>query len=167
VGPYSYAEVGATRDGELPPGYQHLRYRTRIGDAAVLGAAAEAVLTFAPQRAVGVLVDAAGPRAAEGLVVTSRLGVGPLRIAAPCRVVWAEDTPTRAGFGYGTLPGHPVRGEESFVVDLRDGAVWFTMLSFSRPDRWFTRAGGPLVPGFQHAYARLLGRTLRRLVAGR
>lgn len=167
MGLYSYAEVGATRQDSLPPSYRHLRYRSRIGDAAVFRAAAEAVLTFAPQRAAGVLIEAAGPRAVEGLIVTSRLGAGPLRIPAPCRVVWAEDTPTRAGFGYGTLPGHPVRGEEAFVVEVAEGAVWFSMRAFSRPDRWFTIAAGPLVPAFQHTYARLLAHTLRRLVARR
>lgn len=162
---FSYAEVGATRDDVLPRGYNHLRYRTRVGDAQVMAAAAEAVLTFAPQRAAGVRVDAAGPRAVEGLAVTSRLGVGPLRVAAPCLVVWVEDGERRAGFAYGTVAGHPERGEESFVVELDGDGVWFTMTAFSRPDRWYTKAGGPLVVGFQHAYARLLGRTLRRLLA--
>ncbi len=167
MGPYTYPEVGATRQDSLPPGYRHLRHRARIGDAAVVRDAAEAVLSFAPQRAAGVLIEAAGPRAAEGLVVTSRLGAGPLRIPAPCRVVWTEDTPTRAGFGYGTLPGHPVRGEEAFLVEVTEDAVWFTMRAFSRPDRWFTTAAGPLVPAFQHTYARLLTHTLRKLVARR
>lgn len=160
---FSYAEVGATRDDTLPRGYNHLRYRTRIGDAAVMPAAAEAVLTFAPQRAVGVRITADGPRAVEGLAVTSGLGLGSLRIAAPCRVVWVEDGPQRAGFGYGTLAGHPESGEESFLVELVDGSVWYSVIAFSRPARWYTRAAGPIVIGFQHAYARLLGRALRRL----
>ncbi|GAB4059197.1 DUF1990 family protein [Catellatospora paridis] len=162
---FSYAEVGATRAGELPRGYHHLRYRTRIGDASVMAAAADAVLTFAPQRAVGVRITAAGPRAVEGLAVTSGLGVGSLRIAAPCLVVWVEDGPQRAGFGYGTLAGHPESGEEAFLVELVDGAVWYSVIAFSRPARWYTRAAGPIVVGFQHTYARLLGRALRRLAA--
>ncbi|WP_144122745.1 DUF1990 family protein [Catellatospora sichuanensis] len=161
---FSYAEVGATRDDVLPRGYHHLRYRARIGDASAMAAATDAVLTFAPQRAAGVRIDAAGPRAVEGLAVTSGLGIGSLRIAAPCLVVWVEEGPRRAGFGYGTLAGHPECGEESFVVELVDGQVWFTMTAFSRPARWYTRAAGPLVVGFQHAYARMLGRALRRLV---
>jgi len=72
------------------------------------------------------------------------------------------------GFGYGTLPGHPARGEESFVVH-RDaaGEVWFTVTSFSRPARWFMAALGPVAPVLQGTYARLLGRTLRRLTRPR
>ncbi|WP_155371263.1 DUF1990 family protein [Catellatospora vulcania] len=164
---FSYAEVGATRDGDLPRGYHHLRYRTRIGDASVMAAAAEAVLTFAPQRAVGVRITADGPRAVEGLAVTSGLGAGSLRIPAPCLVVWVEDGPQRAGFAYGTLPGHPESGEEAFLVELINGSVWYSVIAFSRPARWYTRAAGPIVIAFQHAYARLLARALRRLVLPR
>jgi uncharacterized protein (UPF0548 family) len=162
---FSYAEVGATRDDVLPRGYNHLRYRTRIGDASAMAAAAEAVLTFAPQRAAGVRIEAEGPRAVEGMAVTSLLGLGPLRIAAPCLVVWVEDAPQRAGFAYGTVDGHPECGEESFVVAVAGDAVWFEMTAFSRPALWYTRLGGPVAVGFQHAYARVLSRALRRIVA--
>ncbi|NEE19531.1 DUF1990 domain-containing protein, partial [Streptomyces sp. SID7499] len=95
------------------------------------------------------------------------LGLGPLRFTAPCEVIWtAYGEDGRTGFGYGTLAGHPERGEECFVVDLADdGTVWFTVLAFSRPASWYTRLAGPLVPPVQHWYARRLGRTLRRIVA--
>jgi uncharacterized protein (UPF0548 family) len=57
----------------------------------------------------------------------------------PTRVVYVIDEPDRKGFAYGTLPGHPERGEESFVVERRpDESVWLTIRSFSRPsNRWF------------------------------
>jgi uncharacterized protein (UPF0548 family) len=161
----TYPEVGATRDGTLPAGYRHLRRSTRLGSVD-LATAGEAVLTFRMHRATGVRVDASAERAAPGVEVVMRLGIGPLRTVAPCRVVWAVSGPDRAGFGYGTLPGHPVRGEESFVVH-RDatGEVWFTVTSFSRPARWFMAAAGPLAPLAQSAYARVLGWTLRRVCA--
>jgi uncharacterized protein (UPF0548 family) len=160
----TYPEVGATQDGPLPPGYRHLRRVTRIGPVDV-AAAAELLLTFRMHRATGVRVDATAPRAAVGVEVTSRLGVGPLRIPAPCRVVWvSSNVDSPMGFGYGTLPGHPARGEESFVVH-RDahGEVWLTVTSFSQPAIWYMAAAGPVAPMLQAAYARLLGLTLRRL----
>ncbi|MFE0427269.1 DUF1990 family protein, partial [Streptomyces sp. NPDC058953] len=53
-----------------------------------------------------------------------------------------------------------------FVVDKRDvGSVWFTVMAFSRPARPLVRLAGPLVPPVQRAYARRLGRTVRRLAA--
>lgn len=162
----TYPEAGATRPGRpLPAGYRHLRYRTRIGEgAAVLASAARTLLTWRMHEAMGVRLRASAPRAAAGVTVRARPGLGPLRLTAPCRVVWAMDTPNRAGFGYGTLPGHPFAGEEAFVVTLdTDNGVWFEVVAFSRPARWYTRLAGPVAPLLQHAYAHHCGRTLRRL----
>lgn len=56
----------------------------------------------------------------------------PARI--PARVVYVIDEPDRKGFAYGTLPGHPERGEEAFVVERRaDDSVWLVIRAFSRP----------------------------------
>ncbi|WP_370082050.1 DUF1990 family protein [Streptacidiphilus sp. MAP12-16] len=165
---FSYPEVGATREpGPLPSGYTHLRHRTRLGDgAAAFVAAAEAVLTWRMHRAAGVGLTAEAERAAPGVRVRVVLGLGPLGVTAPCAVVWTVEEPSRAGFGYGTLRGHPECGEESFLVELADDAsVWFTVTAFSRPARWYTRAAGPLVPLFQRLYARRCGQVLRRLAA--
>jgi uncharacterized protein (UPF0548 family) len=160
--PLTYAEVGGTRDDPLPAGYRHLRYRTRLGRGG-FDVAAEAVLTFAMHRA-GERVTASAPRAAAGVAVTSRIWVGPVRLTAPCQVVWAEDGPDRAGFGYGTLAGHPARGEESFVVTRETGdEVWFTVTAFSGPGRWYMAAAGPVAPLIQAWFARRRARALRRL----
>jgi uncharacterized protein (UPF0548 family) len=157
VSQLTYAPIGATRDGQLPPGYRHLHYRLLLGSGADLQRrAGEAVVTFGMHRATGARVDASGARAAPGVRVTVRLG--PLR--APCEVVWASPT----GFGYGTLTGHPAAGEEAFqVVRDEQDRVWFTVTAFSRPAGRLMRLGGPVAVLFQHAYARLCGRALRRL----
>lgn len=161
----TYAEVGVTRGGELPPGYRHLRYRTRLGDVD-LRFAGDLVLDWRLHRAAGVRIEASAPRAAEGVTVVSGLGVGRLRLPAPCRVVWAVRDEHRAGFGYGTLPGHPARGEEAFLVERDDrGDVWFGVTAFSRPAGWLMGAAGPFAVAFQHLYVRHLGHTLRRLTA--
>jgi uncharacterized protein (UPF0548 family) len=65
-----------------------------------------------------------------------RLGIpfGPFRVRAPARVVYVVDELTRKGFAYGTLPGHPESGEESFIVEqTADGSVWLEISAFSRP----------------------------------
>ena len=164
---FSYPEVGATRDGgaELPAGYAHLRHRTRVGSGpAAFAAAGEAVLTWRMHRAAGVRVTGSA-RAEAGARVLVRLGPGPLALTAPCEVVWTVAEQRRAGFAYGTLPGHPECGEESFAVEQDDdGEVWFAVVAFSRPARWFTRAAGPLVPVFQRLYVRRCGSVLRGIV---
>ncbi len=54
--------------------------------------------------------------------------LGPVWVHAPCRVVRVVDALGRRRFAYGTLAGHPERGEEAFVVELDDtGAVWLAV----------------------------------------
>jgi uncharacterized protein (UPF0548 family) len=87
-------------------------------------------------------------------------------LTVPCEVVYTVHEPARAGFGYGTLPGHLERGEEAFLVERdADDRVWFQVVAFSRPAHWTAVLSGPLAVLAQHGYARLLGRALRR-VAG-
>ena len=77
------------------------------------------------------------------------------------------DTDSRAGFAYGTLPGHPARGEESFVVTRDQDGVSFAVTSFSVPARWYMAALGPVAPLLQAFYARQRVRALRRLLTSR
>ncbi|MEU6095973.1 DUF1990 domain-containing protein [Streptomyces sp. NPDC047079] len=161
---FTYEDVGATRDGHCPAGFRPLHVRARIGEGEeVFRRASEALLTWELHRAMGVGVSAGADRAAPGVDVTLTLaGV----IKAPCRVVWAVEEHRRAGWAYGTLEGHPESGEEAFVVDRTgDGTVWLTVTAFSRPVKWYTRAGGPAARGFQHVYARRCGAVLRKLCA--
>lgn len=182
---FTYPEVGATRDGgPLPGGYHHLREETVVGSgAADFRAAADALLDWRMHRALGVRIDATAERAAPGVDVT--VGLGPVK--APCRVIWTEPVrpatdrsphdsggeprdsgPVHAGWAYGTLTGHPERGEEAFLVTLApDGQVTLTVTAFSLPGAWYARAAGPLTRLLQRAYARRCGAVLRRLTAGR
>jgi uncharacterized protein (UPF0548 family) len=163
--PFTYDEVGATRRQRLPAGYRHLIYTTSVATGpAGFRAAADALLTWRMQPAAGVAVTASAPRAAPGVTVTSRLRLGPLTITAPCRVVWTHDEPDRAGFAYGTLPGHPATGEEAFLLTTDEtGTVWLTVRAFSRPAGLLMRLAGPLAPLFQRRYAHRCASALRRL----
>ncbi|MEV7419630.1 DUF1990 domain-containing protein [Streptomyces sp. NPDC089919] len=164
----SYPERAATLHRPLPAGYNHLHHRTRIGTGrAAFERAGTAVTTFAMHRAAGLRVRAAGPRAEPGIRLGNALGVGRFEISVPCEVVWTAYESDLTGFAYGTRPGHPEQGEESFLVELdAQGAVWFTVTAFSRPATWYTRLAGPLVPFLQMRFARLCGRRLRRIAAG-
>ncbi|MFV2084874.1 DUF1990 family protein [Micromonospora sp. LOL_021] len=157
-------QAGSVRQAgpPLPAGYRHLRSRSRLRPGS-FPAAAEAVLTWRMHRAAGARVTASAPRAEAGVLVTVGLGVGPLRIAAPCAVVWAVDEPDLAGFAYGTLPGHPASGEEAFLVHRDGDRVWLSVVAFSRPVAPIMRLAGPLGALAQRAYAHRLGSALRRL----
>lgn len=140
----TYAEVGAT-SGTLPPGYHHLDVRRVVGQGQDWFAVAAArVLTFQVQRRAGLSVDTTRP-VALGLRVVLTMRVGPVPVRAPVEVVVVTVEPDRVGFAYGTLAGHPERGEERFEVALRDdGAVEARIRAFSRPGRWFTHLAGPV-----------------------
>ncbi|MFI5895902.1 DUF1990 family protein [Actinoplanes sp. NPDC051513] len=157
----TYSPVGGTRTGLRPPGFRHLSYRVFLGSGEDLYLrAAEAVLSFAMHRATGASVAVTAPVAVPGAHVT--VGFGPLH--APCEVIWTEKSGQKSGFAYGTLHGHPAAGEEAFVVTLEPhDRVWFTVTAYSRPAGLLMRLGGPFAIVFQHAYARLCGRALKRL----
>lgn len=141
--PFTYSEVGATR-GTAPGDAHAVRAERVVGRGPEdFAAVRDAILGYGMQRGAGLRVRASTPAAAVGtvLVMTTPL-FGPIRI--PCRVVYVLDEPDRAGFAYGTLPGHPESGEELFSVELRpDGAVVAVVAAFSRPGRWYSRLGSP------------------------
>ena len=94
-----------------------------------------------------------------GDVARLRMGFWPRRI--PARVVYVVDEPRRRGFAYGTLPGHPERGEESFVVErLADDSVWLVIRAFSRPSGPLVWIGYPVARLLQAVYTARYERAL-------
>jgi len=160
---FTYAEVGATRHEPLPAHYNHLRYRVQIGQGAdTFRRAGQAVLTFAMHRAAGAKIRTEAWRAEPGTRLTVTLGP----FTVPCEVIYVYEEPGRAGFGYGTLPGHQENGEEAFLVEHdTEDRVWLRVTAFSRPARWPTILAGPAAVLVQQLFARRLGRALRRLSA--
>ncbi len=76
-------------------------------------------------------------------VVMPLLGI--FGVSAICEVVAVVAVGDSIGFAYGSLPKHPMTGEESFVLSLQDnGDVVMTVRSVSRPAAWFTKLGAPL-----------------------
>ncbi|MEV0292943.1 DUF1990 domain-containing protein [Nocardia sp. NPDC050710] len=151
----TYTEVGAT-NGELPEGYHRFRLRRRIGHGrALFDRAGAEILAYRMQKGTGIFRNASTPTAEVGTHLTVRLGLGPLAITAPCRVVYVLDDTDRRGFAYGTLSGHPEIGEELFAVeyDPADDSVYGLVTAFSRPGSWYTRLGGPVVRLIQHFIA--------------
>jgi len=154
LGPMPYPNVGATRDAgvlvDAPAGFRARERSVVIGSGAGRWEfARREVLRWGVKTRAGFEVQAAGdplerPSASAMAPVTPgetaevrfRLPLFVLR--EPVRVIWVDDGPQRAGFGYGTLPGHPLVGEEAFIVERDDdGIVRFTVRAFAHPaPRW-------------------------------
>jgi uncharacterized protein (UPF0548 family) len=142
----TYPEVGATRDDPLPGGYGHVFRDVVVGAGpAAFRRVADRLLGWDVHRGAGLTVTGTGDRALPGTVVLLRAAPAFAGLQVPCRVVYTIAEATREGFAYGTLPGHPERGEEAFLVTITGGGdVHFRIHAFSRPAMLPARWGGPL-----------------------
>jgi uncharacterized protein (UPF0548 family) len=158
----TYEEWRATR-GVLPPGYRHVELHVLLGTGVqAFELAGNALMAWQMHRRAGLAVTASSAVVADDAVVVLGLGWGPIGVAAPCRVVYVVDQPRRRGFAYGTLPGHPERGEEAFTVGLDSaGQVWGSIKAFSRPASWLAGASGPIGRWIQTAITARYVRALR------
>jgi uncharacterized protein (UPF0548 family) len=165
----TYPEHGATAGAALPAGYHHVERRFPLGSGrAVFNAAVDAVLGWRMHTGAGLTLLAAPPVAEVGAVVVLRFGPPVVGLLVPCRVVATVDEPGRRGFAYGTLPGHPERGEELFLVEHgADGAVDLRIRAFFRAATRLARAGGPVTLAVQSYVTGRYARALRRLVRAR
>jgi uncharacterized protein (UPF0548 family) len=149
---FTYPEIGATREA-LPPGYHRVTERTVLGKGkGVFDAAGSALMNWSMHRRAGLAVAASAERVDVGVTAVMAVTLGPLGLVLPCRVVWTEDGPDRCGFAYGTLPGHPERGEESFVVQRDGDVVTLCIIAFSAPGNVAVRLAGP-IPRYLQARA--------------
>ena len=144
----NYPGIGGTEHGAAPAGYLRVLEEAFLGNGMeVYQRVAGGILRWELQRRAGLRVRADSPVVVQGARVVSGFGFGPFRLNAPCQVVWVrepslEEVTQSAGFGYGTLPGHPARGEESFEVEINGrGEVFLRIQAFSKPANWFYAAG--------------------------
>ncbi|MBA0045450.1 DUF1990 domain-containing protein [Mycobacterium sp. NPDC050853] len=137
--PLTYEPADATRPGEstwsaTPPTLRRFEQTVTIGHGeAAWQEASQAVLNWGVKRRSGFRVD---PEAAvsEDAEFQITFGWGPLAVREPVRIVAVADTDHRCGFAYGTLPGHPVSGEEAFIVHRNiEGTVFLTLRSLTQP----------------------------------
>lgn len=161
VAPVTYAAVGATRAPDLlsypPAGFRSSEHSARIGHGSQRWQFATAeLMSWGVKRRAGFRVQSVVPAvehdehlfAADGHEVvragdTAIIGIGPVR--EPVRVVYTVEDEREVGFAYGTLPGHPLEGEESFMLERRgDDSVWIVVRALARPSRSW-RALAPLL----------------------
>jgi uncharacterized protein (UPF0548 family) len=184
---FTYTERGATDrpfpqplDGGWPAGYTVMVERHEIvcSDApAAFAALTDGILRWELHRRAGLTMESDAEHAAPDVRVVSGFGVGPFRIKAPCRVLWSRSAQLdatgrvvpgqRSGFGYGTLPGHPVRGEEGFYAELsEDHRLFFICSAYSLPASLLYRLAAPITRLTQRFVLAGYVRAARGLAAG-
>ncbi|MET4542190.1 uncharacterized protein (UPF0548 family) [Arthrobacter bambusae] len=101
------------------------------GDAAWERATGQ-VLRWGVKTASGFSVDSPGPVSLGDRVLVTAHFFG-FRVLEPVEVVAVVKEPDRVGFAYRTLPGHPVSGEEAFIVHRAGDQVSLTIRSLTGP----------------------------------
>lgn len=163
----TYSDVGVTtpalRDWQHPDAGRPFERTVTIGRGdPVWDHAAAAVMRWEVKTRSGFEVTPLrGARNGESYWLS--FGIGPLRVLEPARVVDTVETGERCGFAYGTLEGHPVSGEEAFIVHRVGDEVRLTIRSVTRPGRGAWRLAFPLVLIAQVLFRR---RYLRALLTG-
>ena len=148
-GELTYSEHGATATAtsdEGPPGYHHDQWQVDLGEFTQerFDRLAQALIDWRIQDSSGLAIFPAEP-VRPGLTFALSFRVGVAYVIAAGRIVYVTSEPGRSGFAYGTLPGHPERGEEAFhVARTDDGVVSFQIVAFSRPANLLARLGHPV-----------------------
>ncbi|HYI33989.1 MAG TPA: DUF1990 family protein [Glaciibacter sp.] len=93
--------------------------------------AARDVLRWRVKTASGFTVDSTGP-VARGERVIVKAHLFGLSILEPVEVVAVVEEADRVGFAYRTMPGHPVSGEEAFILHRQGEEVRLTIRSLTR-----------------------------------
>jgi uncharacterized protein (UPF0548 family) len=164
--PLTYPDVTASNADELPVGYAHLLEHTHAGAGRpAFERLAKALLSWELHRTARMVLATSTATVEVGCTVVNAAPFGPLALQAPCRVVAVIDEPGVRGFCYGTLPRHPLTGEERFTVELDDDQrVHLRIRSFSRP-LGVARISPPLARAGQHLINRRYAAAARRLAS--
>src|SRR4051794_30566043 len=114
----TYPEVGATAGDELPAGYRHFSSVHIIGTGEnVFDRSATHVEHFGMQAAVGLQAyPDDGVTDGATFLFTRKLVQSAYSFGV--RIVYVIHTETERGFAYGTLPSHPLAGEEYFGIGI-------------------------------------------------
>lgn len=127
--------------------------------------ASDAVMRWQVKTRSGFRVTRVGKQGAveaEGPVATQECAVirwAPLRETV--RVVRVVGETRRRGFAYGTLPEHPLRGEEAFIVEWRDDdRVELVIRSFSKTNGWAWSLLWPVIAVARRIFLRRYQRAL-------
>lgn len=166
----SYDAVGATRPQDerwlqQPEGYRSFERTVRLGDGdACWERASSALLSWGVKTRSGFTVEPVTSTGTSVVLDDRRwllARVGPVVVREPVQVVAVVQGQDRRGFAYGTLEGHPVSGEEAFIVSRTpDGAVRLTLRSLTRAPRGPWRAAFPVAVVAQRWYRRRYARAL-------
>ena len=166
AGPFSYRELGATRDTP-PAGYNVDHNRIVLGHGPeTFRRAMTAIDEWRMFDMPWLHLLPEKPPIKEGetvAVIVRHLGFWSVNIS---RIVYLIQEDSRYGFAYGTTECHSEQGEERFMVeyDAQTEEVWYDLLAFSKPRAPLARLGYPFSRHLQKRFARSSLAAMKRAV---
>ena len=157
--PFTYREVGATRNEMPPAGYNVDHNRIKLGTGESIYLRAVSAVRNWKQFELGwvTIVPPQTPVEVGSIVAVQAFTFGFWSLSA-ARIVYVIDElmpVKRYGFAYGTLPNHVECGEERFTIEHReDGSVWYDIYAFSHPQHPLVRLGFPVARKLQKRFVR-------------
>lgn len=169
--PFSYKEVGATRDSGAPPDYTVDHNRVRLGTGRdCFARGIEAVRSWKMFDLTWTKIHRANTPIETGETVAILINHFGFRSLNAARIVYVFEESDGAiekyGFAYGTLAEHGERGEERFSVEYHkaDQTVWYDLYAFSQPNNFWAKIGYPFSRRLQKQFAIDSKEAMRRAV---
>ncbi len=158
--PFSYKDVGATKNYEPPKGFPINRHRKKLGTGEkIFQNAVEAIHSWQMYALNWTQVKPENVPIKEGeivLTMISHLGFWSLN---PCRIIYLIDEETentqKMGFAFGTLPAHSEKGEEQFLIEWnkKTDEVFYQIYAFAKPQNPLAIIAFPYVGYLQRSFA--------------
>lgn len=168
---FSYSEVGASRFGEIPKGYNADHNRIRLGAGAQDFAKAVIAIRnwkmFAMPWVQLCWTNTAINVGETVAALINHLGFWSLNASRIVYVIEEKGAVVeKFGFAYGTLTAHAEQGEERFSVELHHdtGEVWYDLFAFSKPKHVLAKLGYPLSRALQKQFASDSKKSMSRAV---
>lgn len=155
----SYPEIGATKTGTPPAGYNADHNRLYLGNG--IGDYRLAVQAIRDWRIFKMAwlelcwPDTPIETGKNVAILVNHIGFWSLNAARIVYVVEETGDVEIFGFAYGTLNEHVESGEERFTVEFHkeSGEVWYDLFAFSKPSHILARLGYPLSRYLQKRFA--------------
>jgi uncharacterized protein (UPF0548 family) len=177
-GSFTYANVGCTRETQpAERGWNIDRQRVLLGHGEeVFRRACAAIENWRmfPREVAELCWPDVGICAGNTVGVLYWAATVRLWLLCPARIVYVLHGPVASsgeqveqfGFAYGTLAGHPERGEERFLAlwNKSDDSVWYDLMAVSQPAHWLARLGYPYARHEQARFRRLSGAAMQAAV---
>lgn len=168
--PFSYTEVGATRNAAATCNYNVDHNRVRLGTGRdVFERSIEAVQSWKMFDLTWTKINRKNTPIEMGetvAILINHFGFWSLNAARIVYVFEELGAVEKYGFAYGTLTEHGERGEERFSVEYHeaDETVWYDLYAFSQPNNFWAKIGYPFSRYLQKRFAIESKAAMRRAV---